>query len=728
MVRAPIMFALFAAMGISAASSIAQLPVFRYEAAEGDWLVLPTKLRAAVYRTAKPNEIVLANGLIARTFRVAPNAATVGFENLQTSEQLLRAVKPEARLVIDGKPFDVGGLHGQPNSAFLKPEWLDSMKASIDDFQYMGFEVGKTVAPFEWKRVRHSENRPWPCPGVSLTLKFGSSDAVGVDVRAEVRYELYDGAPILCKSIRVINRSDGPIQLNGFTAEVLGAVEKQSTVDANENWQLPNLSVLSDYAFGGFDNSPHCRNAYWIPDPDYSTQVNYERKTPCLLEVRPPIGPDQVIEPGKSFDSFRVFEVLHDSEERERKTLALRRFYRMMAPWSTENPIMLHLTSTDPKVVLPAIDQAAECGFEMVIISFWSGLDMENQSAENFAKFKAFREYANSKGIELGGYSLLASRRIDDANDAINPKTGKPGGANFGDSPCLCSKWGAEYFAKIRKFFAETGFQLLEHDGNYPGDVCASTTHPGHRGLADSQWNQWTTIRDFYRECRAKGVYLNVPDWYFLNGSNKTGMGYRESNWSLPREQQHIHARQNLFDGTFDKTPTMGWMMTPLVEYQGGGAAATIEPLKDHLVDYEQHLYNNFGYGAQSCYRGPRLYDSPETKKVVVDAVAWFKTYRAILESDVIHLKRPDGQKLDAILHVNPSLDVKGMLLVYNPSSKSITQTFSVPLHYTGIKGACLPMQPDRRMKRMAVSNDERIEISVTVPAMGRTWVALAQG
>jgi len=64
---------------------------------------------------------------------------------------------------------------------------------------------------------------------------------------------------------------------------------------------------------------------------------------------------------------------------------------------------MLHLTSTDPKVVHNAIDQAAECGFEMVIISFWSGLDMENTSAENYAKFRGFHDYARSKGLSLAG-------------------------------------------------------------------------------------------------------------------------------------------------------------------------------------------------------------------------------------------------------------------------------------------------------------------------------------
>src|SRR4029079_7971804 len=138
-----------------------------------------------------------------------------------------------------------------------------------------------------------------------------------------------------------------------------------------------------------------------------------------------------------------------------------------------------------------------------------------------------------------------------------------------------------------------------------------------HRGLDDSQWTQYQRIAAFYRECRARGLYLHVPDRYLLGGAKKTRMGHRGANWSLPRAQQHIHARQNLYDGTWEKTPTMGWMIVPLVEYQGGGPAATIEPLKEHLPDYERHLANNLGYGVQACYRGPRLYDSEETKALV---------------------------------------------------------------------------------------------------------------
>src|SRR5437667_202140 len=83
-----------------------------------------------------------------------------------------------------------------------------------------------------------------------------------------------------------------------------------------------------------------------------------------------------------------------------------------------------------------------------------------------------------------------------------------------------------------------------------------------------------------------------------------------------PRAYQEIIERQNIFDGTWEKTPSMGWMFVPLTEYQGGGTAATIEPLKGHLPHYEQRLANLFGAGVIACYRGPRLYDNDETKAV----------------------------------------------------------------------------------------------------------------
>ena len=43
----------------------------------------------------------------------------------------------------------------------------------------------------------------------------------------------------------------------------------------------------------------------------------------------------------------------------------------------------------------------------------------------------------------------------------------------------------------------------FEHDGSYPGDVCASTRHAHHKGLDDSQWNQYYKLTELYRWMRA---------------------------------------------------------------------------------------------------------------------------------------------------------------------------------------------------------------------------------
>ncbi|MEE2727809.1 MAG: hypothetical protein VX792_12105, partial [Candidatus Latescibacterota bacterium] len=241
----------------------------------------------------------------------------------------------------------------------------------------------------------------------------------------------------------------------------------------------------------------------------------------------------------------------------------------------------------------------------------------------------------------------------------------------------------------------------------------------------DSQWQQWRRIVRFYRWCRERGVYLNVPDWYFLNGSNKNGMGYREVNWSLPRQRQILLARQNMYDGTWEKTPSMGWMFVPLVEYHGGGEAATLEPLSEHLDAYGAHLAQNFGWGVQACYRGPRLYDTEETKAVVRTWVDFYKAHRAILESDVIHLRRADGCDVDGIVHVNPQLPTRALIMVFNPLEVEAVRTWKIPLYYAGIEARAHVRERGGSEKAYALNRAYEIELELRVPARGVNWYAV---
>ncbi len=697
-----------------------------------DWLIHPIETATEVYQDGS-KDIVLTNGLLLRRWRIEPEVATTHVTLMTTGENFVRGVKPEARLVLDGDTVFVGGLQGQPEYGYLLPEWLDSLTPNPGAFSFHHFETGEIRPLLDWKRTGWNGQPNYPPKGKRLTFFYQHKNEKWRGVTVAVHYEMYDGIPMLCKWLSVKCEGRKELKINHFTSEILAVREEESSVDHADGLLTPNMLVQTNYAFHDMSSRFSNQAVRWLPDPDYTSQVNYRRQTPNLLDVSPPLGPGVMLSPGDEFETFRAWELYHDSHDRERKGLAERRLYRLLAPWATENPIFMHLTSTDPEVIRTAVDQCAEVGFEMVIISFGSDFTMEDVSKENIRKFKELADYAHSKGIRLGGYSLFSSRRIDDANDVINPATGQPGGAIFGNAPCLASEWGIQYLENLKAFLTATGFDLLEHDGPYPGDVCASTQHPGHTGLEDSQWQQWAMTDDFYKWLREKGIYLNAPDWYFLNGSNKTGIGYREVNWSLPRDRQIILGRQNIYDGTWTKIPSMGWTFTPLVEYHGGGPAATLEPLSEHLQAYKSHLWQNFGSGVQSCYRGPRLFDSEVTMYTVKSAVNWYKNYRDILNSDIIHLRRPDGQDWDGILHVNPNLKPKGMAMLYNPLKENILRKIKLPLYYAGLTdvtrvriGRSDLLSTDETEPRTYILNRFfEIEVEVEIPAEGWVWVVM---
>ncbi|QDT73121.1 alpha-galactosidase [Lacipirellula limnantheis] len=717
---------------------------------EHDWLLSDKPLAAGIYRDEQSRDLILDNGLIRRTIRLSPYAATIALDDHRTGASLLRSVRPEALVTVDGQPWRIGGAAGQENHAYLMADAADRLSdeppartgapgptsdgatPSAGDqgrspFTLTGFTTSDIHTPFAWKRTRHAEEHPWPPKGAAVVLHFEGVDAAVKGVSVDVRYEIYAGIPVICKCLTITNSSPRSIRIDSLTTELLAAVEGESIVDEKPEgtWQRPPIDVLSDYMFHGMDPRSANRVAQWEADPLYQTQVNYALKTPCLLACRAPTGPGVDVAPGASLESFRVFLVLQDSSDRERQGLTLRRTWRTLAPWTTENPLMMHVRDSERTSFRAAVDQCAEVGFEMIIYTFGSGLNMEDTTPAYVAKIREDVEYAHARGVQVGGYSLFSSRQIDEHNDVINPETGRTGGAIFGNAPCFGSEWGRQYEARIKEFLENTDLDLLEHDGPYPGDLCASTNHPGHRGLEDSQWTQWQTSKNLYSWCRARGIYVNQPDYYFLSGGSKTGMGYRETNWSLPRAQQLIHARQNIYDGTWTKTPSMGWMFVPLTEYHGGGAAATIEPLDEHRDDYERHLVNCLSAGVQACLRGPRLYDTPATQQMVSRWVAWFKQHRAILESDVIHGRRPDGRDVDFLVHVNHRLPERGLAVFHNPLEVALTRKIRLPLYYTGLVDRARVRGVDDATQTIRLDGQGQGIVDVTVPAKGMTYLVI---
>ena len=720
----------FTIFHFSFAQSIPELPIWKdIKTTPSDWLIDQPKQKADVYITTDKKNIVLFNGLVRRSFRIAPNIACTDFQNMSSGQQLLRAIRPEAIVTINGQKINIGGLMGQKEKAYLTESMVDGFTKGNTDFICSSIKVENIKPLINWKK------NTWgavdkPGTGKTISFYYQSPNTSLKDVEVIVHYELYDGIPLIVKSLSIQNNSGQSITINKIVNESLGLVEEESAVvgSSEEMKKQHGIYVETNYAFNNamrYDISD--QTTHWLIDSSYISQVNYNYQTPCVLEVFPEKVKAINLQPGEYVNSVRTHELLMDSYDRERRGLMIQRMYKTVAPWTTQNPIFMHLVSRNDEQVRTAVDQCAETGYEALILSFGSHCNMEDTSRDNVQKWKMLADYAHNKGIQIGSYSLFSSRRIDDETDVIDPKTGKPGGAFFGNAPCMGSKWGLTYIDKLKYFITQTGFNIFENDGPYPGDVCGSTVHPGHTGLDDSQWKQMQLQKGLYRWCNENGVYVNAPDWYFLDGTHKIAVGYREVNFSLSREQQKILNRQNIHDGTFEKLPSMGWGFVPLTRYQGGGPEAVLEPLKDHLKDYENLMIQYYGAGVQACYRGPRLYDTDSTRKLVTNTISWYKKYRDILNEPIIHLRRADGRDWDGFMHASTTLKDRAFLMVFNPTKERITRTIRMPFYYTGLKGKFEIKEKDKVIMQMPISKDQFASITISIPAEGYNWFVIRE-
>ena len=682
-----------------------------------DWLVQP--ITDSVTIDTSHQQFVISNGLLRRTFLQQPNLACVDFLNLTTGQQLIRSIEPEARLVINGITYQVGGASGQAEKAYWQNNFSKNLRSSDSDFHWVRWRVS-SIQP----RMKGKNNYPSPS-GKEIAFEYTSKLPSLQGLQVTVHYALYQGLPLLEKWLTLQYTGNINLKLNRVVHEVLGLVEEESAVvgKPTEMKKQHGIYVETNYAFNNamrYDISD--QTTHWKTDGNYTSQVNYNFETPCLLEIYPENAPGIELASGESFESVHTWELLMDSYDRQRRGLMIRKMYRTIAPWVTRNPIFMHLVSKKDDEVIQAINQCVASGYEAVILSFGSHLQMEDTAVANLQRWKKLADYAHEKNILLGGYSLFSSRRISDEDDVIDVKTGKPGGAFFGNAPCFGSKWGLAYRDKIKWFFAKTGFDIWENDGPYPGDRCASETHPGHKNWDDSQWKQMLIQKELYRWLNERGVYINAPDWYFLDGTHKIAIGYREVNFSLSREQQIVLNRQNIHDGTIEKIPSMGWGFVPLTKYQGGGEEAVLEPLSEHLKEYEQLMMQYYGAGVQACYRGPRLYDTDATRKMVTKTIDWYKKYRAILNADIIQLRRADGRDWDGWMHADPNLPQKGLVMLFNPTAQPITRTINLPLYYTGKTKQVSVIDSKGVSTRYQLSRDYSIPFSFSLPANGYSW------
>lgn len=659
---------------------------------------------------------------------------------------------------------------------------LGALQPAAASFRYLRHRVLPVRPRYPWKPgARHSDTTvAWPPRGVELQVELCAPTDEGLPpgLMATLSYEAYDGLPVTRKQLRLAPLSapclwhererlqreglpppprplDGCVDVGGFSVELLRMSPRALGVPfVDENWQYMQgrrLSVFAemtrpgaafvvegDREYPSSIRDQHSRLHVAMPaagDNEPYGPLSFVRRVCAKRETEEEVRASEAAETTETtetaaaaeaaaaaFASFGVLLLLHDSADDERVGLGIRRMHRTLTPQMTENPLYMHCTRADSRGLLRCLDESAEAGFEMVLLSFGTGIDLESRDDAYRHAVAQIVEEAHSRGLEFGAYDLLAATRARGAATecvrADNTTTG---------DTCLASAGGEEAMEALLAFVDATGVSVVEIDGPYEGALCASTRHRHHQGLRDSALMQWQRNMRLLRRLSARGVYLLVPDPFFYDGTHKIGVGYDEEQFSLPKPTWLALARQQMYDNSYDKLPSQGWGFVPLEQYKGGGRAAALDPMSRHLRQWHLTLAAHFGYGVQPAYRGWRLYDSPATKRVLVWWVDWFKRHRVVLNGDLIHDAgpRPDADAVDHILHVQPSAargDERALLLLLNPAdAPRPALRRPVPLRYANLRSgaACVAGHLATGGDDMGVSGASRAPRLLPVDAQG---------
>ena len=210
-------------LSFTATASAYVRPTVAISADGPDWLLEgdPRKSQAIVsLKTLDNQTITLTNGLLARTFAIAPFFAT--WDIATSSGSALRAISEEATVTLDGKLYAVGGAIPllQNGSACPLPRGVGPVNncptayfnrstpygPRASAFTYAAHWTSAPTEPFPWKPARHAPNMPWPPLGLRLNVNMTAPiDALPAhkDVVVTLHYEMYQGIPAMSKWMTV---------------------------------------------------------------------------------------------------------------------------------------------------------------------------------------------------------------------------------------------------------------------------------------------------------------------------------------------------------------------------------------------------------------------------------------------------------------------------------------------------------------------------------------------
>lgn len=623
-----------------------------------NWVVCGENTPAEITHSA--GKIVLQNGLIRREIEIE-DCKTISFFNYQKNIELINTAHGDFGMSVNGK--------GYSTEAF--------------DFIEYRLVTCEERVPYK-KSPTMTYEGVYPPAGKAIELCYKGKE---LPLSLTIRYEIYDGMPVIMKRLTVKNIGKEAVTVDNIAPDVMCITENRDTLfvdsDYNSTTQFLGLNIQK-YA------------------------KNYARYRYEILEVAPLYRMNVKLSTEEELSSICAYELLFGTDYYEHRLIEVKEMYRRIAPWSTDNVLFFHLISNSSRTIRKAVDQCKEVGLEMIIQSFGSGVRMESGKERYLNRIKKAYEYGHEKGLRMGAYTLayVKNYRPVKGDEALNHD-----GSHI--CRCLACDWAEQYMKNVIRFIDRTGADAVEIDGPYGMLMCSGGKTHRHDDFTDSQYKQWkSSVVDWYKQLKERGIYINAPDWHFLNGINRCGVGYEEIAFSEKRAEQLITSRIYYYKGTFDKNPSQGWGFLPLNVYHGGGKDAMFFPTEQNAFEFDWAMAQITASGVWPTIRGKKVYDSQTGKEIFKKWVGIFKKYREVLNGITIHFmpprinpEKPDRTIcIDAIMNQLPYGDTRGFVMFFNQTDSERTEEITLPVYYTGLTELSEPPAPFENTKNSDVS------------------------
>ncbi len=662
-----------------------------------DYWVVDGKLDLPSKIEEKDGRVIMDNGLVKRVFDLEQNFMTVEYVNQYTGINLLDETNLQAdvRMTLNDQYED-----GDSASDYLC--YVGGVDDKVPTFVYDGYTVEEKVKePYHWEYDERMsppsmKDTKWPADGKSLVVNFKAPENIDpkyAGVKVQVRYEMYDGIPTISKSVNITNEGKEDVIVHRLTTEALPVpTSLQDALHMDSDMNMGNNNHDRNNGQYIFKQWEDLGNGSGLMVSRYA--IDLENQVNMFKLDNDNFGPNYRLKEGETFESYKLYELFRSSSYFEWQTLEVKKMYRVLFPQTADAPLIYHCISSDPATLRRAIDEAANAGFTMVLMSFGSGINTENTDPAYMAKYKEVFDYAHSKGIMMGAYMMLTARGGGETHNGI-----------WNTMRCINSETSHQTMENTLTFIDHTGLDCLEIDGSYPGSLCEYKEHGGHEGIEDSVVKQWEAgVRDYYKELRARNVYINAPDWHYMAGASMGVMGYVEAGFNVTPLEQLIYGRAMSYYGTFEKLPAMGWTLVPLSSYQGG-SDSSFWPYNEKIMEYDFMVGMNMLSGVVGSYRGSNgLYQEGASQNVMETWGEFYNKYREILNADMIHIAPPlpvdinsnKTKAIDGFLHASTMSEQKGLAAFFNQTGETVTQKVTIPLYYTGLtdlKAAPAPLK-----------------------------------